>query len=160
MPNWCDNTMTVAGTAEEIEVFVELMISDSKTGDGTDLSVLDFEAVSPMPRVLRGRKSTGDDGFITWYDWALEEWGTKWNAVRAELDYAGQKNKGVAVYRFQTAWGPPITWQQKIIEYFPWLEFEFDWQEEGMGFAGEMSGIGGVASEIIEKEMERVDGED
>lgn len=152
MPNWCSNTMLVKGTPEQIEVFVEQMISDSKKGDNTDLSVLDFEAIAPMPRVLMSRKSPSDDGSITWHDWQTENWGVKWGACDAFMEEY-EKGDKQAFYNYETSWGPAMAWQEKVIEYFPWLRFEFEWEEFGMNFCGSMSGADGKVGEVVEGEI-------
>ena len=152
MPNWCSNTMLVKGTPEQIEEFVEQMISDSKKGDNTDLSVLDFEAVIPMPRVLQGRKSPSDDGSICWHDWQTANWGVKWGACDAFMEEY-KKGDDQAFYLYETAWGPAMEWQEKIIAYFPWLKFEFKWEEFNMNFSGSMRGEGGQVVEMEDDEI-------
>lgn len=139
MPNWCNNTMLVKGTPEQIEEFVEQMVSNSEKGDHTDVSALDFDAVVPMPRVLRGRTSPADDGSITWYDWAIDNWGTKWNACAVHIEQY-TKGDNSALYHYKTAWSPAEHWQMKVIECFPWLKFEFYWEEPDMNFCGGMKG--------------------
>ena len=152
MPNWCSNSMVVTGDPEQVGIFVEQMISDSKKGDMTDLSVLDFGAVVPMPPLLMERKSPSDDGSITWYDWSIENWGTKWNACDAHMEEYKKGDKQ-AFYNYETAWGPAMAWQEKVIEYFPWLRFDFEWEELGMNFCGSMTGADGKVGEVVEGEI-------
>lgn len=40
---------------------------------------------------------------LTWYEWRIANWGTKWNAVTHRLDYEGE----YAVAVFDTAWDRP-----------------------------------------------------
>jgi hypothetical protein len=151
MPNWCSNKLLVTGKPEDVKQFVEQMISSSEEGDNTDINCLDFEAVAPMPRILKVRKSPAEDGAITWYDWSVENWGTKWNSNNSYCDYT---EGGESVfYAFETAWGPAIEWQEKLIAYYPWLKFEFEWEEPNMNFCGQMNGAEGKVTQMLEGEI-------
>lgn len=149
MPNWCENEMVVKGDPKRVAQFVEQMKGADENGDEIDL---DFEAVIPMPRVLSGRKSPSDDKSPTWYDWQVENWGVKWGACDINLNY-DDAIPDVAVYNFNTPWGPAISWQERVIEYFPWLSFSFAWREFGMQFAGEQHGEKGVAGHVFDREI-------
>lgn len=151
MPNWCSNSLFVSGTPEQIEQFVEQMKAVNKKEGEKEISALDFEAVVPMPRVLLDRKSPADDSSITWYDWSLDNWGTKWNTGEAYVEY--ETGSTTASYNYETAWGPAMNWQEKVIEYFPWLTFEFEWEEPNMNFCGSMSGASGKVTEVLEGEI-------
>lgn len=44
------------------------------------------------------------------------------------------------VYTFDSAWSPPIAFVEKAAELFPLLDFHMEFEERGMGFAGEFYG--------------------
>jgi len=71
-------------------------------------------------------------GFDNWYDWQVNNWGTKWDAhVCSET-----KNEDSFHVWFDTAWSPPTLWLEKVHNMFPDLSFELKYEEEGMGFWG------------------------
>lgn len=74
-----------------------------------------------MTALDNARKYGGKD----WYDWSVENWGTKWNAydIDAEDDYIS----------FLTAWSAPIPIYLKLVEMFPEVDFELSWADEDMG---------------------------
>ena len=59
-------------------------------------------------------------GAPTWYDWCIENWGTKWNAYGYDegVDYSG--NDALC---FQTAWAAPHPILEKLSEMFPAVTF-------------------------------------
>lgn len=61
--------------------------------------------VFPMPEELRGTKSPGDSP--NWYDWAWDNWGTKWGTYDQQepVDIPGD-TFGVS-WSFVTAWSAP-----------------------------------------------------
>jgi hypothetical protein len=69
-------------------------------------------------------------GHRSWYTWCYENWGTKWNACRAELAEDCAKEGHVEI-RFDTAWAAPMPVIEKIFEMFPKLSFLFSWENEG-----------------------------
>lgn len=150
MPNWCNNIMTVSGDPDKVAEFVEQHKAVQLDHEGTPAgeTMLDFNAVVPMPEHLKGTKSPSNDGSETWYDWSVAHWGTKWNACDPYSKYKdGDK---YAVYYFSTAWSPPVDWYEKVIEAYPDLDFELEWEEGGMGFAGRLAGTKGIAGGLVE----------
>lgn len=69
-------------------------------------------------------------GHRDWYTWCSENWGTKWNACRAELAEDCAK-EGYIEIRFETAWAPPMPVIEKMFEMFPKLSFVCTWENEG-----------------------------
>lgn len=65
-------------------------------------------------------------GAATWYEWARENWGTKWSSYNAEL---GEDN----TIMFNTAWSRAMPVIQKLAENFPDLYFEYCWADEDLG---------------------------
>jgi len=53
-------------------------------------------------------------GFNNWYDWAWENWGTKWDAYDVQLDEWGLTLE----YRFNTAWNGPVKVRQRLESIF------------------------------------------
>jgi hypothetical protein len=148
MPNWCSNTLVVG---EGVESFRENAIRD-----GAFL----LAHVLPMPqellRVHTGSKNidgrrverwidTPDGpveadaasmlarfGAPDWYQWATQNWGTKWDVSEAVVVDAG----GVIIVRFDTACGPPLEWLAHAISRFPEWSGTLAYAEGGAGFWG------------------------
>lgn len=59
-------------------------------------------------------------GADNWYDWCMENWGTKWD-VQATLI---MDEPGELRYTFASAWDPPLTWLATVSRIFPVLKFE------------------------------------
>ena len=71
-------------------------------------------------------------GYTNWYDWSVDHWGVKWNACRTEL-FAEELPVGATYVqvRFETPWGPPEPVYEALMNCFPTLTFEVEWQDEG-----------------------------
>ena len=50
-------------------------------------------------------------GYTTWYEWSVENWGTKWDMYER-----GCSNK---VLTFQTAWSTPVEWYKEFAKTLP-----------------------------------------
>lgn len=70
-------------------------------------------------------------GFCNANDFCTEMWGTKWNAMEGKFGGI-QKDAGfsVAIYKFTTAWSPPLPVIIKFSEKFPTLTFHLYCVEE------------------------------
>ena len=125
MPNWCNNYLTIEGndeTLREIHKFVK-----------SEKTAFDFEKIIPMPdyiyRGTIGTKEMEIYGENNWYDWSIENWGTKWNSEDVEID-------GDDI-RFLTAWSPCVPVVAALAEMFPTMRFVHAFYEEGIGFCGQ-----------------------
>lgn len=103
-----------------------------------------------------------------WWLWRHANWGCKWDASfgepflalgASEMDVdetvaaLGQTvTPTMAVYKFDTPWGPPGPFVKNASEAFPELEFALRFGEPGGGFAGELRYLSGLL--IAEEELE------
>ena len=120
MPNWCNNRVEIYGydNDEELRAFKALVTSEK--------SKFDFNKILPMPEELTDTVKGSNHvpskeliekyGYDNWYDWRVENWGTKW-----ELDEDVQvSDDGEYIkYDFETAWAPPEGIYHAIREKFP-----------------------------------------
>lgn len=141
MPNWCHNTL--AASAEDhrlLERFAEeVQPEDAERGP------LCFSSLVPEPG-----DPDGDQGY-DWYRWRLEHWGTKWEpnfsqpmvalgdpGADPEDCYKGcYESVGRFIWKFDTAWSPPLPWVERASAAFPEITFTLRFGEVGSGGAGE-----------------------
>lgn len=65
-------------------------------------------------------------GCPTWYEWRIQNWGTKWNASGAEV-LDGRLS-------FLTAWNAPKPVMEKLTEMFPTVSIHHAWADEDIGY--------------------------
>jgi hypothetical protein len=162
MPNWVSNQLTAIGSKEEVAHFAE-------RAKGKD-SVFDFHSFVPMPDALRNteevhypdteRKEKQEAiyatnkalyGFASWYDWACEKWGTKWNASDAVVLH--EDDSGIS-YDFQTAWDAPLPVIVEMSKQFPNLRFILQSDEESQSFFYEKEFVAGKQTKHEDLERE------
>ena len=126
MPNWCANAVTIEAT--EIEGAQFLRRLESHLDDDNGL----FSFIKPIPTELDDPRTSsygGDDaeekdelrhklvekyGYSGWYDWCVDNWGTKWDA---RIDDSFLEDDVLTIY-FDTAWSPPAPIYQELYEKF------------------------------------------
>lgn len=129
MSNWCENKLIVVGNEEDLIEFKEQAKSHEE-GVETDIMMNNFV---PMPKELVNTVSPWEHP--NWYEWALNNWGCKW-----DLDAKLTKETGNSLtYKFVSPWNPPIEWLLNIAPMFPYLLFQLSYKEGGMCFQGTTS---------------------
>jgi len=118
MPNWCWNHLEVHGDEIQLREFVEKSTTNIERDD-------EFSFEGTLPR--GDRKD--------WYEWSIENWGTKWDACEPFIDHNDIDYFAVS---FETAWSPPIAWIENIMKDFPGLQFTLEYDEPGVGFGGRL----------------------
>ena len=125
MPNWCRNSIYIEGTAKEVKKFEEYV--------STDTSAFSLNKIIPMPDdIYRGdfgekeRKKYGDNN---WYDWATNNWGTKWDIDEKDIEVQSLDDRELQ-YSFETAWAPPVPVYEHLVNKFPKLLIEWSYQDE------------------------------
>jgi hypothetical protein len=164
MPNWCHNILTVSGNVEEVDKFIS-----ENQGRLDEGEFLLFSKAVPEPKYEGyedGSNRQTEKGLPTWYDWRVDNWGTKWepnigqDAEIESLNGNGQQIK-VATYKFDTAWGPAEAWFSKVIEQYKEVKFCLVYGEPGCDFGGSLiassgeiiSDSEGSAREYLESSM-------
>jgi hypothetical protein len=174
MPNWTHNTLMVTGDKAAVAAYVEHV--HVKDDEGNERP-LDFNACAPMPEDVDNWHPDQNTPLSQlfgggWYGWAIRHWGTKWNAsfnspfgalgieeanVELSVEAKGvQLADGVAIYKFDTAWSPPVAWLEASAAEHPELSFKLRWAEVGNGLAGEVSCHDGGNIEETELTVEDV----
>lgn len=149
MPNWCNNTITIT---HPDPAKLEALAAAVREGKFCDF-------IHPVPEDLHitaGREGSDDDpkqialeakeksnrekyGYANWYDFCVNEWGTKWDVE----SYEGEDLKvedGKLSFGFDSAWSPPINLYEKMFDQGYNLK-AFYW-EPGMGFCGKFDADG------------------
>lgn len=135
MPNWFYMTLEVNGKEEDVLTFVRNVKGSKKyETEGRDF---DFNHFIPQPDNLFRDNLSADkekelkqQGIPDWYNWNVENWGTKWNAHCEIVDFNG----GDAVFHLETAWADPRPVIHKMIEMYPNLSFIIEGEEESQSY--------------------------
>jgi len=143
MPNWCNNYL-------ELEHDDPAMIERAKTAFADAKLLAEFCPVPSALQIVAGR--VGDDtdpeqvklheqtmhnlstyGYANWYDWCVNEWGTKWD-VGGEGDQATVESPNAIKMNFDSAWAPPIAAMEKFQDLG--FRVKLIYWESGMQFCG------------------------
>lgn len=144
MPNWCNNTITIEhkDSAKINEVVKSLT---TKINDDTTESLF-FGYCKPEPDYSKTKvkcaypeitkKEYEENIDRKWWDWRVQNWGTKWNIEALEEDRITVKDNEV-IFDCETAWSPPL---EALIELEKkGFKIECDYYEGGCAFIGRYS---------------------
>ena len=99
MPNWTENNVLFVGKKKQLKTLKTMLKSNEND--------FDFNNIIPMPKnIFRGNLGREEEekyGKNNWYDWSIENWGTKWNSVDTRVE----ENGSTLSYNFMTAWDCP-----------------------------------------------------
>lgn len=107
MPNHITNKLTISGVAKDIDAVIEFV-----NGEET---VFDFDHIIPEPPG------------VDWYQWRIDNWGTKWNSYEAEQTDDDS-------FRFLTAWMTPEPVIKELSARFPGVSIYVEYADEDFGF--------------------------
>lgn len=140
MPNWCQNKLTISHADQNMIKRALDAFNDSRF----------FNEFVPVPQELvdtisgflsneqeqqdlelRQQYNLKNFGYMTWYEFCIAEWGTKWDV---EGEVMSESPNELTVF-FDSAWAPPIKFYEKLEE----LGFVVHalYYEGGMCFCGE-----------------------
>ena len=133
MPNWCNNTITLTGPKEKITAIYAKAKEDNAL----------LQQLKPMPEALEGTTSPAPkegkvqplvDGFDNWYDWRVQNWGTKWDV---DMDGLELSDDGTTITGwFDSAWAPPIHAYEYFLTGNEDCSIKSYYYEGGMDFGG------------------------
>lgn len=149
MPNYCDADVTIYGSRADLVALL------AKASEGTHEVGTDWDKeIGDYKNKVQVSNTFSFDNFYptppeklegeSWYDWRIENWGTKWDLVQngttitpivdnCEPAFDHEATFGMG---FQTAWSPALGLFAKITEQFPDVFIQYRYLEEGMAFFG------------------------
>jgi len=165
MPNWCNNTVQINHSDKDkmyalVEAINEgkfcnfakpvpedLHIVAGRVGDDTDPKQIALEAQEKSNREKYG--------YATWYDFCVNEWGTKWDVnPYDDVEYDSAHDKNGITFGFDSAWSPPTGVYEALMDQG--FEVRAYYYEPGMAFAGQFDENGdetfdlsGMSSETV-----------
>ena len=176
MPNWCYNSLTIEGNAEDINsVKSQLNTPFQRQHDSWNMQTRQMElkdVLYPNPvfafwNIIKPdnlEEYNKQDDFSkpiaerlqfkgdNWYDWNVRNWGTKWDvAVSHDEEYPEtelvEEWSDRLIYRFNTAWSPPFPAIEELSRQYPNCLFTLSFEEE-TGWGGEIEFKNGEPTEI------------
>ena len=128
-PQELRDTPAMCVSAEPNPAWAKSLANGELTQAQYDKMVSDNEQVYAQQQANLAKYGVQD-----WYDWSCLNWGTKWSDHET---YIASRDTGMAPFRFDTSWAPPISGIAKIAEtLYPDLLFIIRYHEEGMCYAG------------------------
>lgn len=140
MPNWCNNTVEIY---HDDPAMLERVRSAFKDGRLLD----EFIPVPKSLHIVAGSvgdpveqkkleedtaQNLVDHGYGNWYDYCVNEWGTKWDVGGDGAE--AQDIPGGLMLSFDSAWAPPCAAYEKLIDQG--FRIRAMYYECGMCFAG------------------------
>jgi hypothetical protein len=167
MPNWCNNTLEITHEDPAMMARVKQAFADGRLLD-------EFVPVPKSLHIVAGR--VGDDtdpkqialeaqekanleahGYTTWYDYCVNEWGTKWDVGGNDYNEPQEIPDGL-IMSFDSAWSPPVAAMEKFQDLG--FSVRLYYYEPGMCFAGiydengdDYYELGGMNSEQVKEEL-------
>ena len=128
MPNWCSNELIIEGKPKELSrLMKQVEITKSEATDEH------YESVFACHRVIPRPVNESDN----WYNWNIENWGSKWDLSDPRLDNSEWEN-GVIRYTFESAWSPVIPVVQALAKEHKKVTITYNYYEGGSDFWGEV----------------------
>ena len=144
MPNWCNNTLELSHEDpamierakkafadgrlldEFIPVPKSLQIVAGRVGDDNDPKQIELEA--------QEKANLEAHGYKTWYDFCVNEWGTKWDVGGNDYSEPQQDSPTKITMAFDSAWAPPVGAMDKLMDMG--FSVRLYYYEPGMCFCG------------------------
>ena len=86
-----------------------------------------FKGTSFKSDAIAGLLNYLNYGYVSWYHWSIDNWGTKWNSY--EIEYINDNQ-----VTFQTAWNFPYPVIRKLSELYPELTIIAEYYDEEFGY--------------------------
>lgn len=114
-----------------VAAFVEAPLSENEAiamlqRDSRSRAQFKFEDPTEQELFDKGVSNYRECGYIYWYDWCAEKWGTKWNAYNSK-----ETEEGV---EFETAWSAVPVLVSLLARYFPDVRIGYVYADEDAGF--------------------------
>jgi hypothetical protein len=147
MPNWCNNSVVFNHENPEMIARINRVI-DGDTNFFNEFVVMPEELMNTDKGFFSdddkqeamekaNNRNLKKYGYKDWYDFAVGEWGTKWDVAGCDLQVfdSGPNHIGIS---FDTAWNPPIEFFRKMEDSHGYI-VDAEYSETGCCYVGTYS---------------------
>ena len=144
MPNWCNNYLELTHDDPAMITRARKAFADGRLLD-------EFVPVPKDLHIVAGRVGADDNaeqialeaaeksnqekyGYSTWYDYCVNEWGTKWDVGGDDHNPADNTDPNHTRMSFDSAWAPPVPAMEKFMDQG--FRVKLIYWESGMCFCG------------------------
>jgi len=140
MPNWCNNSVEIYHEDPAMIERVRKAFNDGALlqefipvpDDLRNIVAGSVPVAEEEEHKLKEELNRITHGYTNWYDFCVNEWGTKWD-IGADGNPA-QDIPGGLMLGFESAWAPPVNAYEKLMEMG--FTIRAMYYEPGMAFAG------------------------
>jgi hypothetical protein len=144
MPNWCNNTLELQHDDPAMIVRAKAAFKDGKFLNEfvpvpNDLHIV-AGSVGPKGSPEQNELELKEElnrithGYSTWYDFCVNEWGTKWDVGGDDYNDPIDESPNKVIMSFDSAWAPPTAAMDKLMDLG--FSVRLYYYEPGMCFAG------------------------
>ena len=141
MPNWCNNYLELTHDDPEMITRAQKAFADGKLLEEFCPVPASLHIVAGMVGDPDEQKKLEEDtaknlevhGYGNWYDYCVNEWGTKWD-VGGDGDQARLDGPNHISMNFDSAWAPPVPAMEKFLDLG--FRVKLIYWESGMCFCG------------------------
>jgi hypothetical protein len=152
MPNWAMCELTITGDASELDHFADA--AQDIDADGATRP-LRLQRLVPMPSELENTDGDANGKEPNWYQWRLQNWGTKWD-YGSRVSVKRMTNTKL-FYSFESAWCGPAEAIPTISVAFPLLRFQLRHADDCMDWDQTVVCRNGKVIESIERTFDNPD---
>lgn len=148
MPNWCANGLRIIATNDEQRNKLKELVEHTKKEDDNGLLSFFYPTPKDLLDTVAGYMS-GEEGeklkkqeeanlikhgARNWYDWQINNWGTKWDVDVQHQWIFDYTDKNIYECFFDSAWSPPIGFYNRLVE--DGYKVEATYNEIGCAYIG------------------------
>lgn len=142
MPNWCDNTVYIThDDPKKIQILVDAWKANKFFGTiypEPDYTKVKVKHTFPMNASTGEPKPEYVDPKSAWWDWRVQNWGTKWEVACDDYYEPIIDNDGRSLkVSFSTAWSPPTGIYDRLVN--DGYSVDAYYYEGGCAFCGHYS---------------------
>ena len=144
MPNWCNNSVELYHNDPAMIERARTAFNDGRLLDEfipvpKDLHIVAGsvgDQYSPEQKKLEEdtARNLAVHGYGNWYDYCVNEWGTKWDVGGDDYNEPQQDSPNKITMAFDSAWAPPTAAMDKFMDLG--FSVRLYYYEPGMCFAG------------------------
>ena len=141
MPNWCNNNLTLTHDdtlmiERATKAFIDSRLLDEFIPIPPDLHIVAGRVGDPEEQKALEQKELDNKvthGYKNWYDFCVNEWGTKWD-IGGDDSMVTKLDSNSVRMSFDSAWAPPTAAYERLLDLGFGVKAYY--YEPGMAFCG------------------------